>query len=106
VRLPRPFFQLPILFEVERLQAEIAALPPHAWNAHPDRLPGNSAVRLISVDGAETDAVHGAMRPTPWLDDMLYLRQVLASFGVVWSRSRLMRFVRRCPTTSIQPTPR
>jgi hypothetical protein len=91
VRLPRPFFQLPILFEVERLQAEIAALPPHAWSAHPDRLPGNSAVRLISVDGAETDAVHGAMRPTPWLDDMLYLRQVLASFGVVWSRSRLMR---------------
>jgi hypothetical protein len=31
------------------------------------------------------------MLPTPWLAAMPYLRQVLASFGVVWSRSRLMR---------------
>jgi hypothetical protein len=31
------------------------------------------------------------MLPTPWLAAMPYLRQVLAGFGVVWSRSRLMR---------------
>ena len=91
MRLPRPFYQLPVLFDVERLQAEVAALPAEAWVAHPDRLRGNSAARLISVDGAETDAVHGQMLPTPWLMAMPYLRQVLAGFGVVWSRSRLMR---------------
>lgn len=91
MRLSRPFFQLPVLFETERLQAEIAALPAEAWAPHPDRLPGNSAARLISADGGETDAVHGQMLPTQWLASMPYLRQVLAGFGVVWSRSRLMR---------------
>ena len=91
MRLSRPFFQLPLLFDVARLQAEVAALPSEAWVAHPDQVPGNSAARLISVDGAETDAVHGRMAPTPWLEAMPYLKQVLAGFGVVWSRSRLMR---------------
>ncbi len=46
---------------------------------------------MISVDGAETESVHGQMLPTRWLAAMPYLRQVLAGFGVVWSRSRLMR---------------
>lgn len=91
MRLSRPFFQLPVLFDVARLQAEVAALPPEAWVAHPDQVPGNSAARLISVGGAETDAVHGRMAPTPWLEAMPYLKQVLGGFGVVWSRSRLMR---------------
>lgn len=91
MRLSRPFFQLPVLFDVTRLQAEIAALPAQAWVSHPDGLPGNSAARLISAGGAETDSVHGQMLPTPWLETLPYLRQVLASFGVVWGRSRLMR---------------
>ena len=91
MRLSRPFFQLPVLFDVARLQAEVATLPARAWVSHPDSLPGNSATRLISAGGAETDSVHGQMLPTPWLADMPYLRQVLAGFGVVWSRSRLMR---------------
>lgn len=91
MRLPRPFFQLPILFDVARLQAEVAALPAEAWVPHPDGVPGNSAARLISVDGGETDSVHGQMLPTIWLAAMPYARQVLAGFGVVWSRSRLMR---------------
>ena len=91
MRLPRPFHQLPLLFDVERLQAEVAALPPEAWAPHPDRVPGNSAARLISAGGGEVDSVHGQMLPTPWLEAMPYLRQALAGFGVVWSRSRLMR---------------
>lgn len=91
MRLSRPFFQLPVLFDVARLQAEVAALPAEAWTAHPDRLAGNSAARLISAGGAETDSVHGQMLPTPWLGSMPYLSQALAGFGVVWSRSRLMR---------------
>lgn len=91
MRLAKPFFQLPVLFEVDRLQAEVAALPAEAWVAHPDSVPGNSAARLISAGGAQTDSVHGQMLPTAWLDAMPYTRQVLAGFGVVWSRSRLMR---------------
>ena len=91
MKLSRPFFQLPVLFDAARLQAEVAALPAEAWAPHPDRLPGNSAARLISAGGAETDSHHGQMLPTRWLADMPYVRQVLAGFGVVWSRSRLMR---------------
>ncbi len=91
MRLSQPFFQLPVLFDVARLQAEVAALPSQAWVEHPDRVAGNSAARLISSGGGETDAVHGRMLPTRWLEAMPYAQQVLASFGVVWSRSRLMR---------------
>lgn len=91
MRLSRPFFQLPVLFQVERLQAEVASLPAEAWALHPDRVPGNSAARLISSGGGETDAHNGQMLPTRWLATLPYLRQVLAGFGVVWSRSRLMR---------------
>lgn len=91
MKLSQPFFQLPVHFDVARLQAEVSALPPEAWIAHPDNVPGNSAARLISAGGAETDAFHGQMLPTRWLDAMPYVRQILAGFGVVWSRSRLMR---------------
>lgn len=91
MRLSQPFFQLPVLFDVARLQAEVAALPAEAWVPHPDGIPGNSAARLISVDGAEGDGMHGQMLPTRWLEAMPYARQALAGFGVVWSRSRLMR---------------
>lgn len=91
MRLPQPFFQLPVLFDVARLQAEVAALPAAAWAPHPDGVAGNSAARLITVDGAETDTHHGAMQPTRWLKAMPYACQILAGFGVVWSRSRLMR---------------
>lgn len=91
MKLSRPFFQLPVLFDIARMQAEVSALPAEAWVSHPDSLPGNSAARLISAGGGETDSVHGQMLPTPWLEEMPYLRQVLAGFGVVWGRSRLMR---------------
>jgi hypothetical protein len=91
LRLSRPFFQLPVLFEVARLQAEVAALPAAAWVQHPDAVPGNSATRLISAGGDETDSINGDMLPTRWLAAMPYVRQALAGFGVVWSRSRLMR---------------
>jgi hypothetical protein len=48
-------------------------------------------LRLISVDGGENDEVDGLMKPTPALQHLPYVRQVLASFAVVWGRSRLMR---------------
>ncbi|MEO8444404.1 MAG: sulfotransferase [Gammaproteobacteria bacterium] len=91
MRLPRPFYRLPVVFDVERLSAEVAALSPAAWVPHPNLIEGNSSVRLISVDGGDNDEVTGRMLPTASLRAAPYIRQVLASFGVAWSRSRLMR---------------
>lgn len=91
MRLPKPFFRLPLRFDVERLRAEAAALPATAWARHPNDIKGNSAARLISVDGGENDDVNGRMQATAHLQQSPYIRQILASFGVVWSRSRLLR---------------
>lgn len=91
MRLPRPFFQLPLLIDANRLQAEVAQLPSQAWTAHPDRLPGNSSAQLICPGGVATDSLHGHMLPTRWLGNLPYVRQLLAALGVVWSRSQLMR---------------
>jgi hypothetical protein len=91
MRLPKPFFRLPVRLDVARLRAEVSALPASAWAPHPNHIEGNSSVRLISADGAQNDDVNGVMLPTPHLDAMPYVRQILASFGVVWSRSRLLR---------------
>lgn len=91
MRLPKPFFRLPLRFDAARLAAEVAALPAAAWAEHPNHLAGNSCVRLISVDGGENDSVDGPMAATAHLARLPYVQQLLAGFGVVWSRSRLMR---------------
>jgi hypothetical protein len=91
MKLTQPFFRLPLRFDVARLRAEVEALPDGAWARHPTAFEGNSALRLLSVDGAENDDFEGLMQPTPHLRMCPYIRQVLSSFGVVWSRSRLMR---------------
>ncbi len=91
MRLPQPFIRLPVRFNVERLRAEVDALPPAAWALHPNRIAGNTSLRLISAGGGENDDVDGIMLPTAHLARLPYVRQVLASFGVVWSRSRLLR---------------
>ncbi len=91
MKLAKPFFRLPVRFDAERLRAEIEALPASAWARHPNEIEGNSSLRLISADGGENDDVYGSMLPTPHLQQCPYVRQVLSSFGVVWSRSRLMR---------------
>ncbi|HVO47834.1 MAG TPA: sulfotransferase [Steroidobacteraceae bacterium] len=91
MRLSRPFHRLPVRFDVARLRQEVAALPADAWVSHPNGIGGNSALRLITAGGGENDDVDGVMQPTPHLLRSPYLRQVLASFGVVWSRSRLMK---------------
>lgn len=100
MRLPRPFYRLNVRFDALRLRAEVAALPQSAWVKHPNGIAGNSSVRLVSVDGADNDAVNGRMAMTPYLRQSPYLRQILASFGVVWSRSRLMRLA---PGASVPP---
>lgn len=91
MKLPHPFFRLPLKLDAERLRAEVAQFEESDWKQHPGKFTGNSALRLISVDGAENDDFAGPMQPTLYLRRCPYIQQVLAQFGVVWSRSRLMR---------------
>lgn len=91
MKLERHFYRLPVRFDVGRLRAEVDALPADAWSLHPQEYEGNTAARLITVGGTQNDLVGGEMQPTPALLASPYLQQVLASFGTVWSRSRLMR---------------
>ena len=90
MKLPREFIRLPLSFDATRLAAEVRSLPPEAWQAHPLGYPGNNAVPLLSVEGGNNDFFAGPMAETRWLRQSPYLRQVLASFGVVFGRSRLM----------------
>jgi hypothetical protein len=86
------FLQLPILFDAERLAAEVAAIPSGAWRRHPKGYPGNDALPLITTQGdPDSDARDGAMGPTPHLQACPYLMRVLEALGATWGRSRLMR---------------
>jgi uncharacterized protein (TIGR03032 family) len=92
MQLPHPFIRLPAQFDAERLCEEVNAIPESAWNPHPQGFPGNSALLLIARDGnPRDDALSGAMLPTPNLQALPYLQQVLASFDTVFGRTRLMR---------------
>ncbi|HET8690896.1 MAG TPA: sulfotransferase [Steroidobacteraceae bacterium] len=91
MKLPRPFFRLPLRFDAARLAAEAGALPPGAWSRPPRGPDGHAAVRLVSVGGGDNDAVDGEMKPTAALGACPYLAQALASFSTVWSRTRLLR---------------
>ncbi len=90
MKLPHEFCRLPVRFDAERLSEEARALPAEAWKRHPLAYPGNSAVRLISGNGGENDDMGGRMAATGHLEKCPYIKQVLSSFGVAWSRSRLM----------------
>ena len=91
MELQQPFLKLPWRFDAGQLAREVEALPASYWLDHPSGLAGNTAVPLVSVDGAMNHAFDGAMKPTQALLDSAYLHQVVASFGEVVARSRLMR---------------
>ena len=91
MKLPTPFIRLPVQFDAERLAHELSQFSENDWTNHPLNYKGNSALRLISMDGEENDAVAGEMMPTTHLRKCEYVQQVLASFKSVLSRSRFMR---------------
>ena len=92
MKLQVPFLQLPLRFDADALAAEVNAIDETSWRPHPNGLPGNSALTLITTDGiAESDKVYGPMRPTVHLAHCPQLMQVLASIGATWGRTRLMR---------------
>ncbi len=91
MRLSRPFIRLPYQFDATRLAAEVRQFSDRQWMAHPSGLAGNSAIALISSGGGDNNSFEGEKRPTPHLARCPYMRQVMASFDEVLSRSRLMR---------------
>ena len=91
MRLKEPLLRLPVRFSPDALAGEVAALPDSAWIPHPNRIPGNAAVPLVTPHGQITDAVAGPMSPTPHLRASRYMMEVMAELGAVWGRSRLMR---------------
>jgi len=95
VRLDVPFVRLPISLDTGALATEIAAIPEHVWQPHPEGMAGNSALILVSVGGdPEGHGVDGPMRPTPVLESLPAVSNVLAgltSLGCPIGRTRLMR---------------
>ena len=68
MKLQVPFLQFPLLFDAEALAAEVLAIDESSWRPHPNGLPGNSALTLITTDGvADSDKTYGNMQPTPHL---------------------------------------
>jgi hypothetical protein len=90
LRLNQPLLQLPISFDAERLAAEVRALPPSAWEPHPQGFPGNEAVPLVARGGELNNVMAGPMGPTEYLRRCTYIMEVMAELGGVWGRSRLM----------------
>lgn len=92
VKLSSAFVRLPLRFDADLLAQEVAPFTEQEWRPHPQGFPGNSALPLVAVGGDPLDdATKGVMRPTPYLERMPYLRQVLAALGAPLGRSRLMR---------------
>lgn len=92
MKLEAPFIQLPVSFDAAVLAEEIFRVKESAWRVHPDGIPGNSALTLITTNGnPDSDELSGVMRPTPWLEQLPYLMQVLDALGATWGRTRLMR---------------
>lgn len=91
MKLAKEFYKLPLTFDVERLKNEVLQFSEQDWAAHHESFKGNSAVPLVSVNGELNNYFKGQMLPTPALEQCSYMQQVIASFGEVIGRSRLMR---------------
>ncbi len=95
MHLTYPFYRFPFRFDVDRLRAEIAAIPESAWREHHEGFEGNSALTLITTNGSDNDDIDPPMRPTEHLLRSPYMMQVLAQFRTLHGRARLMRLAPR-----------
>ena len=96
MKLKYEFFKLPLGFDVDKLTEEVLSLSDSDWMPHPDGFEGNSSVPLISLNGEKNNAFDGPMKTTKILQRLPYIQQVIASFGEVFGRSRLMRLSPDC----------
>ena len=90
MKLASEFIRLPFMFDVEKLTEEVLAFDPDEWLPHVQGFDGNKAIPLISLNGGMNDDFNGPMKVTEKLERSPYIRQVIASFGEVFGRSRLM----------------
>ena len=100
MQLSHPFIRLPFRFDTKRLEHECAQYPQSAWMPHPSGMKGNSALPLISRGGMDNNEFEGAMAVTAHLARGEYLQQVMACFGEVLGRSRLMRLAPGCEVSA------
>ena len=101
MQLATPFIRIPLLFDADRLAAEVAQFAAAEWRPHPQGHPGNSALPFLAVNGdPNDDGVAGPMRPTPFLARCPYLRQVLAALDTPLGRTRLMKLDARAEATA------
>lgn len=95
MRLDVPFVKLPISIDAAALADEVANIPEEIWQPHPEGMAGNSALILVSVGGdPESHSVDGPMRPTPVMQNLPAIANVLAgltALGCPIGRTRLMR---------------
>src|ERR1044072_6702171 len=91
MRLTQPLLRPPIRFDAAALAAEIDAFPARAWVPHPNRIPGNEAVMLVTTEGRLIEDLIGPMAPTEYLGRAPSIIEPMAEIGAVWGRCRLMR---------------
>ncbi|MEP4301564.1 MAG: aspartyl/asparaginyl beta-hydroxylase domain-containing protein [Paraglaciecola sp.] len=96
MKLEHEFIQLPICFDVKRLKQEVRSLDLQLWVAHHEGFKGNCSIPLVSRGGLMNNDFKGPMATTPILRECSYLSQVIASFGEVVGRSRLMGLEAGC----------
>jgi hypothetical protein len=96
LRLPTEFVRLPFKFDVEQLSSEVQAFSESDWIPHPQGFAGNLSIPLISLRGEMNNSFNGPMKATQHLERSPYIRQVLATIGEVYGRSRLMGLAAGC----------
>ena len=96
MKLVTEFIRLPYKFDPERLAVEVQAFDSTEWLPHVQAYAGNSSIPLISLNGEMNDDFNGPMKVTQNLQRSPYIRQVIASFGEVFGRSRLMGLDGKC----------
>jgi len=96
MKLQYEFIKLPLSFDVNQLAEEVLSLNDDDWIPHPDSFKGNSSAPLISLNGEINNEFNGPMKQTKILSRLHYTKQVIASFGEVFGRSRLMRLSPDC----------
>ncbi len=96
MKLPHEFIQLPILFDVQKMAEEVNRFDKGMWVPHHEGFAGNFSIPLISVNGQDNNKFKGPMAVTRHLQQCAYLKQVIASFGEVIGRSRLMGLAPGC----------
>jgi uncharacterized protein (TIGR03032 family) len=81
-----------LTIDAAELAAEISGLDQSLWRPHPEGHAGNDALAIVAAGGdPANDGVDGDMEPCAVLDQLPYLRSILAAIPAPIGRTRLMR---------------